>query len=102
MQITDADRGATVTATITFSEAMDPSSTPVIANNAGSTLTNPTNGHWVDATHYAVDYTVADANVTLAGVTFDVSGPRTSQQATRRSRPPASPPAPRSTRRTRP
>ena len=73
-QITDADRGATVTATITFSEAMDPSSTPVIANNAGSTLTNPTNGHWVDATHYAVDYTVADANVTLADVTFDVSG----------------------------
>ena len=91
-----------MTATITFSEAMDPSSTPVIANNAGSTLTNPTNGHWVDATHYAVDYTVADANVTLAGVTFDVSGAKDVAAATRRLRPPASPPAPRSTRRTRP
>ena len=72
-QITDADRGATVTATITFSEAMDPAARRS-SHNAGSTLTNPTNGHWVDATHYAVDYTVADANVTLADVTFDVSG----------------------------
>src|SRR5947208_2181254 len=53
---------------------MDTSSTPVIANNAGSTLTSPTNGHWTDATHYTVDYTVADANVSLADITFTVSG----------------------------
>ncbi|MDH2357337.1 Ig-like domain-containing protein, partial [Bradyrhizobium sp. SSUT112] len=72
--ITDSDSGHTVTATITFSEAMDTGSTPVISDNAGSTLTSPTNGHWTDATHYTVDYTVADANVTLADVTFNVSG----------------------------
>src|SRR5947209_4972377 len=49
---------------------MDTSSTPVIENNAGSTLTTPTNGQWTDATHYTVDYTVADANSSLACVTF--------------------------------
>src|SRR5258705_5717406 len=47
---------------------------PTVTDNATSTLTSPTNGHWVDATHYAIDYTVADANVTLADVTFNVSG----------------------------
>src|SRR5262249_11118823 len=64
------------TATITFSEAMDLTSTPTISNNAGTTLTNPTNGHWVDATHYAIDYTVVDANLALANITFNVSGAR--------------------------
>src|SRR5260370_414590 len=49
-------------------------SAPTVTDNATSTLTSPTNGHWVDATHYAIDYTVADANVTLADVTFNVSG----------------------------
>src|SRR2546421_8361484 len=52
---------------------MDQSSTPVVTNNAGTTLTSPS-GSWVDATHYAVSYTVADANVSLANITFNVSG----------------------------
>ncbi|WP_166294186.1 Ig-like domain-containing protein [Bradyrhizobium sp. 2S1] len=72
--ITDSDSGHTVTATITFSEAMNTGVAPTVANNAGTTLTNPTNGHWTDATHYTVDYTVTDANVTLANITFNVSG----------------------------
>src|SRR5205807_118428 len=58
--ITDSDSGHTVTATITFSEAMNTGVAPTVTNNAGTTLTNPTNGHWIDATHYTVDYTVAD------------------------------------------
>src|SRR5258707_236224 len=29
---------------------------PTVTDNATSTLTSPTNGHWVDATHYAIDY----------------------------------------------
>ncbi|WP_245285002.1 VCBS domain-containing protein, partial [Bradyrhizobium sp. th.b2] len=72
-QITDADTGLTRTATITFSEAMDQTSTPTITTNAGTTLTGPTGGHWVDSTHYALNYTVADAGVSLANVTFNVS-----------------------------
>src|SRR5258708_392404 len=47
---------------------------PTVTDNASSTLTRPANGSWVDATHYVIDYTVADANVTLADVTFNVSG----------------------------
>src|SRR5258705_575479 len=62
--ITDADATLTRTVTITFSEAMNTTIAPTVTDNATSTLTSPTNGHWVDATHYAIDYTVADANVT--------------------------------------
>src|SRR5260370_36898970 len=45
-----------------------------IARSDCSSQVSSSNVHWVDATHYAVDYTVADANTTLASVTFDVSG----------------------------
>src|SRR5258707_1204976 len=64
----------TRTATITFSEAMNTGVAPTVSNNAGTTLTSPTNGHWTDTTHYTVDYTAADANVSLADITFTVSG----------------------------
>jgi Big-like domain-containing protein len=73
-KITDADATLTRTATITFSEAMDQTSTPVISNNAGTTLTSPTGGHWVNSTQYAINYTVADNNVSLTDITFNVSG----------------------------
>ena len=73
-QMTDADTGLTRIATITFSEAMDQTGTPTITNNAGTTLTSPTNAHWVDATHYAVSYTAADAGVSQSNITFNVSG----------------------------
>src|SRR3989442_11913211 len=48
--ITDADTAATVTATITFSEAIDRNSTPLNSNNAGTTLATPTIEQWTDAT----------------------------------------------------
>ncbi|WOH56056.1 DUF4347 domain-containing protein [Bradyrhizobium sp. BWC-3-1] len=73
-QVTDADATHSVTATITFSEAMDQTSTPIVSNNASGTLINATGGHWVDATHYAINYTEADANVELANISFSVSG----------------------------
>src|SRR5260370_19731009 len=50
--ITDADATLTRTVTITFSEAMNTTIAPTVTDNATSTLTSPTNGHWVDATHY--------------------------------------------------
>src|SRR5207237_578402 len=53
-QITDADAGLTRTATITFSAAMDETSTPGVSNNAGKTQTSPTNSLWLNATHYVV------------------------------------------------
>src|SRR5258707_1808032 len=59
----------TRTATITFSEAMNTGVAPTVSNNAGTTLTSPTNGHWADTTHYTVDYTAADANTTLDQIT---------------------------------
>jgi large repetitive protein len=73
ISISEADNGETVTATFNFSEAMDQTSTPTIATNASTTLTNPTNGQWTSATTYTLDYTVADANVELGDITFDVS-----------------------------
>jgi hypothetical protein len=73
VQITDADDGATVTATITFSEAMDQMVAPTVTNNAGTTLTSGS-GAWTSATTYVMTYTVDDANVDLADVTFDVTG----------------------------
>jgi large repetitive protein len=71
--ISEADDGNTVTATFTFSEAMDQSITPTIVDNASTTLTNPNNGQWTSATTYTIDYTIDDANVELADITFDVS-----------------------------
>ena len=73
LHLTVFDAGLTRSATITFSEAMDQTVAPTVTNNASSTLTNPS-GSWLDATHYVVSYTVADANVTLGNITFDVSG----------------------------
>ena len=73
VQITDADTGQSISATITFSKLMDQNVAPVVTNNAGTTLTNPS-GHWQDATHFIVSYTAADANINLADVNFDVSG----------------------------
>ena len=72
-QITDADAGSIVTATITFLEAMNMTVDPVVTHNAGGSLTGGT-GSWLDDTHYQITYTAADANVELADVTFDVSG----------------------------
>ncbi|WP_345689307.1 hypothetical protein, partial [Novipirellula caenicola] len=72
--INEADDTATVTLTVNFSEAMDTGVAPVIATNAGTTLTSPTNGQWTDSTTYTLDFTVADANVELADVLVDVSG----------------------------
>jgi len=71
--ISEADDGNKVTATFTFSEAMDTASSPTIATNASTTLTNPTNGTWTNSTTYTLDYTIDDANVELADITFDVS-----------------------------
>src|SRR5207248_1637059 len=70
----DSDSGATVTATISFSEAMDQSSTPTISDNAGTTLTSKSKRHNSSHSTYADDDTGADTNVTLADVKFDVSG----------------------------
>src|SRR5207249_5693694 len=71
--LTDADATLTRTATITFSEAMDTSVAPTVSNDAGSTLTNPTNGHWTDATHYTVDYTVDGKSTRLNSSNFYIS-----------------------------
>src|SRR5258705_225329 len=68
------DTATTEIYTLSLHDALPISIAPTVTDNATSTLTSPTNGHWVDATHYAIDYTVADANVTLANVTFGVSG----------------------------
>src|SRR5262249_61731605 len=53
-KVTDADAGNALTATITFSEAMDQSSSPGITNRAATPQTLPTNGHWLLLTHYAI------------------------------------------------
>src|SRR4029079_5917299 len=58
--INEADAGHTVTPIITFSEAMNQTSTPIVTTNAGSTLTGAS-GIWFDATHYKVSYTIVDA-----------------------------------------
>src|SRR5205814_1086811 len=73
-QITDADAGGSRTGTISFSEAMDQTSTPTVTPSASSTLITPTGAHWTSATTYVVSYTAADANVTAADITFAVSG----------------------------
>ncbi|SMP66183.1 VCBS repeat-containing protein, partial [Neorhodopirellula lusitana] len=75
-EITEADDAMTVTLTITFDESMDNLSTPLVTSNATTTLTNST-GAWLGAgpyTKYQVTYTVADAEVDLDNVMFDVSG----------------------------
>ena len=71
--ITDADVGLQVTATITFSQAMDTSTAPLVATN-GTLCVVPGSGHWVDATHYVVTYNVVDTNIELPDLTFNVSG----------------------------
>src|SRR5207237_27924 len=72
-QISDADAGHTVTATITFSEAMDQTVAPTVATNAGSTLTAAT-GSWVDATHYQVSHPAADSALSPYTTLFRSSG----------------------------
>ena len=77
--ITDATTGVgTFTVTVVFSEAMDPSgpATPTLtfAPGVASTLTL-TGGVWsVGNTTYTATYNVADANVTVASVSIDVTG----------------------------
>src|SRR5437868_2029605 len=72
-QITDADRGQTVTATNTFSEAMDQTVAPTVATNAGSAPT-PAPGSRVDATHHQLSYPPSVPARRSADLTFDVSG----------------------------
>jgi len=72
--INEADVTLEKTVSITFSEAMNKNVAPTVATNAETTLTNAI-GEWNEAgTVYTVTYTVADADVELADITFDVSG----------------------------
>ena len=74
--ITDADDDEQVTLTITFSEEMAQTITPTVTTNAGTTLipvADPALTGWTGATTYQVTYTVADAGVSLAEITVDVS-----------------------------
>ena len=71
--ITDADIGSTVTLTITFDEDLNQDIIPVVASNVSSTLIDPS-GTFTSPTEFVVSFTVADANVEVANIQFDVSG----------------------------
>ena len=76
--IDESDLPGTVTLSITFSEALDPSVAPTISfpqSGAAATLTAPTTGTFSSGnTVYSVTYTLVDDNVELADVEVDVSG----------------------------
>ena len=78
LTITDADVGTgTFSVQVTFSEAMDPATTPTLtfAPDVASTLTQSGAGVWsAGNTVYTATYDVADANVVANGVTIDVTG----------------------------
>jgi len=90
----------TRTVTITFSEAMNTTIAPTVTGQCHLDADQP-DERPLGRRHptMQLDYTVADANVTLANVTFGVSGAQT-PPATPRSRSPPPPPPPPSTRRT--
>jgi cyclophilin family peptidyl-prolyl cis-trans isomerase len=74
--INEADAGSgTFSITLTYSEAMDSSSTPAITFSpaVSSTLTL-SSGSWTDDTDYTATYDVANAGVTVASVAVGVTG----------------------------
>ena len=73
--ITESDAGVTtVTLTITFSEQMDTSFITVTDNSAGTLVFASDGWGGPNDDVYTVTYTVADNNVELADIEFDVSG----------------------------
>src|SRR5262245_34891360 len=74
--ITDATVGiGTFTVTVDFTEGMDESTSHVLTSSpaVATTLSNPS-GTWTDSDTFTVTYDVADANVSVTGVTIDVTG----------------------------
>jgi cyclophilin family peptidyl-prolyl cis-trans isomerase len=74
--INETDVGSgTFSITLTYSEAMDSSSTPTIIFSpaVGSTLAL-SGGSWTDDTQYTATYDVTSAGVTVAGVAIGVTG----------------------------
>ncbi len=67
-----------VTLTVTYSHAMDTTSTPSLSfpNQALGAVLTPTTGAWTDSTHYAQTYQVSGVGVTFASVDVKVSGAR--------------------------
>ena len=73
--ITESDAGVTtVTLTITFDEQMDTSFISVTDNSAGTLVFASDGWGGPNDDVYTVTYTVADNNVELADIEFDVSG----------------------------
>jgi hypothetical protein len=74
--INEADDGGTFDVTVTFSEAMDTSATPIISfiPDMASTLTSPSGSWSVGNTVYTVSYTIVDADVETDAVDVSVSG----------------------------
>jgi cyclophilin family peptidyl-prolyl cis-trans isomerase len=73
--VTQANVGTnTFTVTLTYSEAMDESSTPTItfSPDVSDTLTFDS-GSWTDSTHYAASYDVASGGASQTSVAVDVS-----------------------------
>ncbi|WP_412553704.1 tandem-95 repeat protein [Shimia sp. MIT1388] len=63
-----------VTLTITFDESMDPSSTATFATNAGAALASPSYAWSVNDTVLTITLDVADTDLDLAELTYDLSG----------------------------
>lgn len=75
--ITNDDAGNQVVLTVEFSEDMNTTIAPTIAQAGDDALANSLvldNAVWVDANTYQVTYTVQDANEALDHVVFSVSG----------------------------
>lgn len=71
--------GEIFTLTITFSEPMDTTSTPVLSfpNQPGlAALLAPTGGSWTDSTHYVQSFTAGAGTVVLPAVDVQVTGAR--------------------------
>ena len=73
--INDDDVGDLFWVNITFSENMDTNTDPTVVfwSSVSTTLTGET-FTWADNTHCNVNYTIADAGVTVSGVDVNVSG----------------------------
>lgn len=71
--------GELFTLTVTFSEPMDTTSTPVLSfpNQPGlAALLTPAGGSWTDSTHYVQNYTAGAGNLVLPAVDVQVTGAR--------------------------
>ena len=72
--ISDADVGQTLSLEITFNEPMDQSVMPSVALVESGTGITLGAGSWTSPTVYTITLSVADADVDVADLTFDISG----------------------------